>query len=193
MVREARREFFSKHSYNFTTDGTSNHSGIFRWLSVSANLLGTSIHEIQMSWTGPKELKQANCALQSLPKDLKFLCMVPPSESPKVMGLTGIHDPDTLCHFGDITYCLWCGKEGQNEGTMVNHLWTMHYRLAWCTIDAMVAHPQCPTPSAAMASMTAANPGRMIPLSQFHAINFQESTTASAENPNKEVKAEWPT
>ena len=63
MVREARREFFSKHSYNFTTDGTHDLSGIFRWLAASANLLGTSIHEIQASWTGPKELKQANYAL----------------------------------------------------------------------------------------------------------------------------------
>ena len=78
---------------------------------------------------GPDELKQANCALRSLPKGLKFLHVVPPSESPKVMGLVGIHDPDTLCHFSGITHCPWCGKEGQNEGTMVNHLQTVHYRL----------------------------------------------------------------
>ena len=47
-------------------------------MATSANLLGTSIHEIQASWTGPKELKQANYALQSLPKGLKFLHVVPP-------------------------------------------------------------------------------------------------------------------
>ena len=23
----------------------------------------------------------------------------------------------------------WCDKEGQNEGTVVNHLWTTHYHL----------------------------------------------------------------
>ena len=63
MVREARREFFSKHLYNFTTDSTHDLSRTFRQLTVSANLLGTSIHEIQASWTGPKELKQANYAL----------------------------------------------------------------------------------------------------------------------------------
>ena len=89
---------------------------------MSADLLGTSIHEIQVSWTGPEELEQANYALQSLPKGLKFLHMVPPSESPKVMGLAGIHDLDALCHFSDITYCPWCRKESQNEGIMVNHL-----------------------------------------------------------------------
>ena len=129
MVKEAGREFFLKHSYDFTRDRACDLSRTFKQLAASANLLGTSIHEIQSSWTGPKELKQANYALQSLPKGLKFLCLVPPSESPKVMGLMGIHDPDALCHFGGITYCPWCGKEGQNEGTMVNHLQTIHYRL----------------------------------------------------------------
>ena len=98
-------------------------------MAASADLLGTSIHEIQASWTGPKELKQANYVLQSLPKGLKFLCVVPPSKSPKVMGLVGIHDPDGLCHFSGITHCPWCRKEGQNERTMVNHLQTVHYRL----------------------------------------------------------------
>ena len=112
MVKETRREFFSKHLYNFTTDGTCNLSRTFRWLPASTNLLGTSIHEIQASWTGPKELKQVNYALRSLPKGLKFLCMVPPSESPKVMGLVGIHDPDALHCFGSVTYCSWCRKEG---------------------------------------------------------------------------------
>ena len=129
MVKEARREFFSKHSYNFTTDSTCNLSRTFRQLAVSTNLLGTFIYEIPSSWTGPEELKQVNYALQSLPKGLKFLQVVPPSESPKVMGLMGIHDPDALHHFGSITYCPWCRKEGQNEGTMVNHLQTVHYRL----------------------------------------------------------------
>ena len=37
-------------------------------------------------------------------------------------GLAGIHDPDALDHFSGITYCPWCRKEGQNEGTVVNHL-----------------------------------------------------------------------
>ena len=96
---------------------------------MSASLLGTNIYEIQSSWTGPEELKQANYTLQSLPKGLKFLRAVPTSESPKVMGLVGIHDPDALQHFAGFTYCPWCGKEGQSEGTVVNHLRTTHYRL----------------------------------------------------------------
>ena len=78
---------------------------------------------------GPDELRQANYALRSLPKGLKFFCAVLPSESPKVMGLVGIHKLDALHHFSSTTHCPWCGKEGQNEGTVVNHLQTVHYRL----------------------------------------------------------------
>ena len=129
MVVEARLHFFSKHSYNFTEDGNHDLSGIFKKLAVSAGLLGTTVYEMQSSWTGPEELKQANYTLQSLPKGLKFLRAVPTSESPKAMGLVGIHDPDALQCFTSFTYCPWCGKEGQNEGMLVNHLQTTHYRL----------------------------------------------------------------
>ena len=99
-----------------------------RWSQV-LKLLGTSIYEIQASRMGLDELRQANYALRSLPKGLKFLHAVPPSESPKIMGLVGIHDRDALCCFSGITHCTWCGKEGQNEGTVVNHLQMVHYRL----------------------------------------------------------------
>ena len=129
MVQETRREYFLKHSYDFTSDSTHNLSGMFKHLATSAGLLGTSIYETQPPCTGPEELKQANHILLSLPKGLKFLWAVPSSESSKVIGLMGIHDPDVLCYFGSVTYCPWCGKEGQNEGTVVNHLQTTHYRL----------------------------------------------------------------
>ena len=49
LVREARREFFLKHSYNFTTDGACNLLEIFKQIAMSTDLLGTSIHEIQAS------------------------------------------------------------------------------------------------------------------------------------------------
>ena len=152
FVKEARREFFSKHSYNFTTEGTHDFSEIFKQMAMSAELLGTSIHEIQASWTGPDELKQANYALWSLPKGLKFLNAVPPLQFPKVMGLMGIHDPNTFHCFSGITHWPWCGKEGENEGTVVNHLWMVHYRLGlvcnWChdclstTANTLCCHGQ---------------------------------------------------
>ena len=89
-----------------------------------------AIYEIKEAWAGPNELQLANYAPRTLPKGLRFLSMVPTLESPKVMGLTGIHDLDALHHFNGITHCPWCGKEGQNGGTIVNHLWMVHYRLA---------------------------------------------------------------
>ena len=128
-MKEARLCFFCNHSYNFVDDGTHDLSDVFKELAESTNLLGEAIYEIQLSWTGPEDLKQANYALRSLPKGLRFLRVVPTSESPKVMGLMGIHNPDALWHYAGYTYCPWCRKEGQNEGTVVNHLRTTHYRL----------------------------------------------------------------
>ena len=128
-MKEARLHFFSNHSYNFVDDGTHDLSDVFKELAESAGLLGEAIYKIQLSWTGPEELKQGNYALQSLPKGLRFLRAVPTSESPKVMGLMGIHDLDALWHYAGYTYCPWCGKEGQNKGMVVNHLRTNHYRL----------------------------------------------------------------
>ena len=129
LVKEAREEYFSKHSYNFITEDTRDLSEIFRPMAKSAELLGTSIYEIQAVWTELDELRQANYALRSLLKGLKFLHMVPPSKSPKVMGLLGIHNPDALHCFNGMIHCPWCGKEGQNKRTVVNHLQTVHYRL----------------------------------------------------------------
>ena len=45
------------------------------------------------------------------------------------MGLKGIHDPNALWHFASYTYCLWCGKDRQNKGIIINHLRTVHYKL----------------------------------------------------------------
>ena len=112
-------------------------------MAKSTELLGTSIHEIQAVWMGPDELRQANYALRSLPKGLKFLHAVPLSVFPKIMGLVGIRDSNALCHFNGLTHCPWCGKEGQNEGTVVNHLQMVHYSLG------LVCHKcnNCPSTS----------------------------------------------
>ena len=85
-------------------------------------LLDSKIYEIQETWMGWHELEYANYALKTLLKGLKFFHPVSPSKSPKVIGLTNIHHPDALCHFSGVTHCPWCGKEGQNEGMIINHL-----------------------------------------------------------------------
>ena len=84
-MKEARLHFFSNHSCDWVTDGTNDLSDVFKELAESAGLLGEAIYKIQLSWTGPEELKQANYALQSLPKGLRFLGAVPTTESPKVI------------------------------------------------------------------------------------------------------------
>ena len=127
-VKEARLCYFATHPFNWIHDNTNDLSNIFKELAEGAGLLGKSIYEIQLSWDGPEELKHANYSLQSLPKGLRFLRVVPAMESPKVMGLKGIHDPDALQCFMGYTYCPWCGKEGQNKGNIVNHLSTAHYK-----------------------------------------------------------------
>ena len=110
-------------------EGMHDLSEVFRHMAESTQLLGSAIYKLQKVWKEPDKLQQANYALRSLLKGLTFLWAVPPSESPKVMGLVGIHDLDALCHFNGLSPCPWCGKEGQNEGTVVNHLQTVHYRL----------------------------------------------------------------
>ena len=40
-----------------------------------------------------------------------------------------MHDSDALCHFNGLTHYSWSGKEGQNKGTVVNHLQMVQYRL----------------------------------------------------------------
>ena len=54
-------------------DGTCDLSEVFRHMAESAKLLGLAFYKIQEVWEGPDELQEANYALRSLPKGLKFL------------------------------------------------------------------------------------------------------------------------
>ena len=128
-IKEARECYFATHPWDWARSNTDNLSDIFRELVQGTGLLGEFIHEIQVSWNGLEELKHANYVLRFLPKGLKFLRAVSAKKSPKIMGLKGIHDSDALQHFAGYTYCPWCGKDGQNEGTVINHLRTVHYKL----------------------------------------------------------------
>ena len=135
-VKEARARYFTTHSWDWTHSNMADLSNIFKELAQEAGLLGESIFKIQQSWKGLEHLKHANYIFQSQSKGLKFLRVVSAKESPKEMGLKGIHDPEALQHFAGYTYCPWCGKTGQNEGTVVNHLRMVHYKLGlicdWC-------------------------------------------------------------
>ena len=127
LVIETREEYFRK--YSPSAKNTHDLLEVFWCMIVAADILGSSIYKIRESWAGPDELHQANYTLRTINKGLKFLWAVPPSESPKVKDFMGIHDPNALCHFYRVTHFPWCSKVGQNEGTVINHLWKIHYRL----------------------------------------------------------------
>ena len=135
-IKEARACYFAMHSWDWTHGNAEDLSDVFKELAQEAGLLDESIFKLQWSWKVPEHLQQANYVFQSLPKGLRFLRAVSAKESPKEMGLKGIHDPEALQHFSGFTYCLWCGKSGQNKWTIVNHLRTTHYKLGlicnWC-------------------------------------------------------------
>ena len=129
LVRKMRQQYFRSHCPNFNNENSCNFTDVFKCMIKAAGLLGSAIYEIKDTKTGQDELQQANYAPRTLPKGLNFFRAVSPSEFPMVMGLMGIHDPNMLHHFNGLTHCPWCGKEGQNEGTIVNHLQTVHYKL----------------------------------------------------------------
>ena len=124
-----REEYFWSHCPNFNNENTCDFMEVFWHMIKTADLLGSAIYEITEAWSGQDELQQANCSLMTLQKGLKFFRAVSPSKSPKVIGFMGIHNQDTLCHFNRVTHCPWCKKVGQNEGTIINHLQTVHYKL----------------------------------------------------------------
>ena len=121
-MKEARACYFATHSWDWAHSNSEDLSDIFRELAQESGLLGESIFEIQWSWKGPDHLKQANYVFHSQPKGLRFLRVVSTKESPKEMGLKGIHDPGALQHFVRYTYCPWRGNSRQNKGTIINHL-----------------------------------------------------------------------
>ena len=123
---------------------------IFRELATSTNLMGSEVHEVKEAWTGWKDLQTTYLVAKSSPKDICFFRVMPSTESPKIIGLRGIHSPKVLCQWGGLSFCLWCRKEGQNEGTVVNHLWTSHYHLGLvCShcVEPQALMPCASTPS----------------------------------------------
>ena len=121
-------------------------------MATSTYILGNKIHGVQKSFGSRKDLQATNQAARSSSKDIYFLRVVAPTESPKIRGLKGIHSLEALQWQSGLTFCPWCGKEDENEGTVVNHLWTKHYHLglicAHCldyfttSADAMHQHTQ---------------------------------------------------
>ena len=124
-----REEHYKTNHPHFDCKTSHDLTNIFQNMITSASLLGSQIYKIQESWEGQSELQYANNALKAVPQRLQFFCAVSSSESPNVMGLACIHNPDALHCFNGMTFCPWCRKEGQNKGTIGNHLQMTHYKL----------------------------------------------------------------
>ena len=87
------------------------------------------------------------------------------------MGFMVIHNPDALHHCNGFTYCPWCGKEGQNEGTVVNHQWMMHYRLG-LVCDKCYDYPSTSSDTLCHHGWQNCPPL----MSQLHQSNYQQRT-----------------
>ena len=158
VIKVARQMYHKTCWFNFKHKGSYDLSSTFWQMATSTNFLGMEIYEMKDNWGGQKGLQAANQAAKTSPKYIYFFRMVIPMESPKIMGLKGTHLPKALWQWSSLTFCPLCAKEGQNEGTVVNYLYTMHYHLsimcAQCleyftmSADAMQRHALLCRPSA---------------------------------------------
>ena len=128
-IRAARWDYYKIHHSNYEDKGSYELSSIFREMATSVYLMGSEVHEVQEVWTGQKDLRAIYWHDKNFPKNIHFFRVLPPTESPKIMGLRGVHSPKDLQWWCPVSFCLWCGKEGQSECMVVNHLWTSHYHL----------------------------------------------------------------
>ena len=98
-MKEARLHYFATHPCDWIHDSTNDLSNIFRelaegcWPTRGIHPWNTAV----MGWARGVKACQL-CSYNHLPKGLRFLRAVSTMESPKVMGLKGIHDPDALWH-----------------------------------------------------------------------------------------------
>ena len=66
---------------------------------------------------------------KKLPERHPFLPVSAPNWIIQNHGSKRASFPEALKWWAGLSFCPWCGKEGQYEGTVVNHLCTVHYCL----------------------------------------------------------------
>ena len=114
-----------------TMRGPMTFSHTFQEMATSAGLMGSEVHKVQEGWTGQKDPWAGLLTTQQ--KVPKGHLVFPDSASNWIAwdhGTEGNPFPKALHRQVGLSFCLWCGKEGQNEGTVVNHLWISHYHLS---------------------------------------------------------------
>ena len=128
LVQATRWVYFKMHHPDLDHEGSNDLFSTFQEMATFAGLMGPKVHEFQEVWTGSKDFWATHHVPKGSPKEIHFFCVVHPTKLPKIMGLWEIHSPKALCRQADWP-SVWCGKEGQNEATVVNHLWKSHYHL----------------------------------------------------------------
>ena len=129
LVCTTRQNYFQMHHPEFNHVGSHDLPHTFWEMATSTGLLDCDIHKAPDVWTGQKDLWATYQVAKSSPKDICFFWVVSPTELPKITGLKGIHSPEALKQQAGLSFCPWCGKVGQNEGMVVNHLRTSHHHL----------------------------------------------------------------
>ena len=121
----SQKSYHPSHKGMFAQEGSYDLMSVFQEMATSAGLLDSEVHKVQDEWTGQKDLWAAHQVVKSSPKDIHYFWLVPPTESPKIMGLKGIHSPEALKWQAGLLLL----KDRQNEGMVVNDLHTVHYHL----------------------------------------------------------------
>ena len=111
LVQATRQAYFRMHHPIYDHEGSHE-------MATTAGLMGSEVHKVQEVWTGQKDLWATHHVAKGYPKGIQFFWVVPPTKLPKIMGLRGIHSAKALHRQVGLSFCLWCGKEGQNEGAV---------------------------------------------------------------------------
>ena len=96
LVKQIRWTYFKAHCLEFDSETTHNLTCIFKGMADMVGLLNNKVHQVQDPWPGKKELHTANHATISSAQEICYFQVVSPTESPKIIGLKGIHFPEAL-------------------------------------------------------------------------------------------------
>ena len=96
LVQCIRQTYFRTHALTFHKEDTNELADVFKELAEMAGLLGTEVYLVHDQWAGKKELHSTYHGVRGSARDLHFFRTVSPLESPKIMGLQGIHSPEAL-------------------------------------------------------------------------------------------------
>ena len=116
LVRKAREEHYKTNCPHYNHETSHDLMNIFWGMIMSAGLLSSQIYEIQEVWEGKSELQYTNDMLRALPIGLWFFHPISPSESPKVMGLAGVHNPEALHYFNGLIFVPGVGRRDRMRG-----------------------------------------------------------------------------